>query len=362
MKINLIGQKNVLGMGVLYENFTKTFVGMPAFSEKICEVDITDSDLIKEVAKLSDGHDINIWFLPSPNFGIIRGRNVVWAFFESNVLPDVYINYYNSADLIWVPSHWARNILLSIGFDKEKINVVPCGVCPAMYNPFQREFYSRKNHTRSFRFLAIGKYEDRKGYKQLFEAFKIAFGNAENVELVIKADCFANLYEKRIELKRELEEINLVNIKTIEGQLSVFDMANLYNSVDCFVYPSKAEGWGLPLIEAIASGIPVIANNYSGQSEFLTSIEGFYMQIKYEMVEIGLDFKKLWQIYDKSEAVWSQAVPTDLAFKMKDMVDRYEDWTQRGIVASNIVRRNFSWQTSVDAGIESLLNLDGNLL
>jgi glycosyltransferase involved in cell wall biosynthesis len=285
-----------------------------------------------------------------------KGKNVVWAFFESTVLPDVYVNYYNSADVVWAPSNWANSILLKNGVKAEKIHIVPGGVCPATFNPFERKIRKVRD-SNVFRFLAIGKYEERKGYTQLFEAFKLAFENNPNVELIVKADCFANLDVKKHELNIKINDLNIENIRIAEGAFSVNDMVALYNYADCFVYPSRAEGWGLPLIEAIACGLPVLATNYSGHGEFLSKIDGYYVPIDYKMVQIGAEFRKLWSIENKHDAFWAEADIVDMASKMRNLVSTRHESKLKANVASDIIRTDFTWQKSIDAGINSISDL-----
>lgn len=353
MAINLLGQHNILGMGVLYTNFSGCLKKFPHLKSIINEVDVTNTNSMDEFVRLSQEDDINIWFLPSPYFGRPNGKNVVWAFFESTVLPEIFINYYNSADLVWAPSDWAKGVLYSNGVDLSHIDIVPAGVCPSTFNPFQREKQNAVD-SKIFRFLAVGKYEERKGYKQLFEAFKLAFENDSAVELIVKADCFADLDAKRKELVDNIAELNITNINITYGAFSNEDMVALYNYADAFVYPTRAEGWGLPLIEAIASGLPVIATNYSGQTEFLSKIDGYYLSPEYRLVSIGSEFKKLWSINDNASAVWAQVDPEDLALKMRMIVADCEAWSKRAIYASDVVRTYFTWQRAVDAGVSSL--------
>jgi glycosyltransferase involved in cell wall biosynthesis len=48
-------------------------------------------------------------------------------------------------------------------------------------------------------------------------------------------------------------------------------MPNLYRAADCFVLPTRGEGWGRPFMEAMAMGLPVIATNWSGQTAFMNA-------------------------------------------------------------------------------------------
>jgi glycosyltransferase involved in cell wall biosynthesis len=56
-------------------------------------------------------------------------------------------------------------------------------------------------------------------------------------------------------------------------------MAELYRSADCFVLPTRGEGWGMPVLEAMACGVPVIATAWSGPTAFLDDTCGYPLPI-----------------------------------------------------------------------------------
>jgi len=61
--------------------------------------------------------------------------------------------------------------------------------------------------------------------------------------------------------------------------LAPHDLIQLYNIADAFVLPSRGEGWGRPYIEAMAMGLPVIATNWSGPTEFVTKHNGYLLPL-----------------------------------------------------------------------------------
>lgn len=132
----------------------------------------------------------------NPRIYKIRGFNVVWAIFETDTLADVYIESIKYADLIWVPSQWGKEVLLAHHIAPEKIDVIPEGVDPSGFHPYLRPFTSFANQQTKFRYLMPGKYEERKGYHQLFQAFKLVQDAGANDEILIKADYFINQPKK----------------------------------------------------------------------------------------------------------------------------------------------------------------------
>eukprot|EP01052_Picozoa_sp_SAG31_P022704 SAG31_NODE_1820_length_7198_cov_3.163122_5_plen_133_part_00 len=67
------------------------------------------------------------------------------------------------------------------------------------------------------------------------------------------------------------ELTNLAAVEIVTEEVSREQMRNLYASSDAFVLPSRGEGWGLPVMEAMAMGKPVLVTNYSGPAEMMSS-------------------------------------------------------------------------------------------
>ena len=61
--------------------------------------------------------------------------------------------------------------------------------------------------------------------------------------------------------------------------LSDGDVARLYNAGDAFVLPTRGEGWGLPLLQAMALGKPTVAPNWGGQTAFMTPSTSFLLEV-----------------------------------------------------------------------------------
>lgn len=53
-----------------------------------------------------------------------------------------------------------------------------------------------------------------------------------------------------------------------------------YASVDAFVLPSRGEGWGRPHVEAMSMGLPIIATNWSGTTEYLDESVGYPIKVR----------------------------------------------------------------------------------
>ncbi|MGH2593326.1 MAG: MSMEG_0565 family glycosyltransferase [Anaerolineae bacterium] len=125
-------------------------------------------------------------------------------------------------------------------------------------------------------FLTIGGIEPRKNTLGILEAFARARTNllarGEDAALVIaggetlfdyspyRAEFFAALERERLSLEREVRFLGPVADEVV---------TRLYHLADCLAFPSLREGWGLVVLEALASGLPVIASDISVFREYL---------------------------------------------------------------------------------------------
>lgn len=177
------------------------------------------------------------------------------------------INNHDSS--FFVCSKRVKNLFTWSGVRK-KIKVVPYGYNPEIYK------ISRIARSKDFTFCNInswfGTAVDRKGTAILLKAFDQEFGNEPNVKLGLKISTFilnrdSNFYLECI--KRILGHTNR-NIMINTNLLPEKDLAYLYNSADCFVNATRAEGFGLTILNSLACGCPVIIpkDHNSGYMDF----------------------------------------------------------------------------------------------
>ncbi|MEM7594045.1 MAG: MSMEG_0565 family glycosyltransferase [Cyanobacteria bacterium P01_A01_bin.83] len=121
-------------------------------------------------------------------------------------------------------------------------------------------------------YLSIGGIEPRKNSLKLLEAYAQVLKIYPQAQLVIAGgDTLFDYKPYRREFFRLVETYNICLGESLilPGVMSEQDLAVLYRCADAFVFPSVKEGWGLVLLEAIASGIPVITSKIAPFTEFL---------------------------------------------------------------------------------------------
>lgn len=202
--------------------------------------------------------------------GTLRAAFIVW---EPSVLPPEKRICLRSVDRILTPSEWGRQLLVDNGFDARRVAVVSEGVDVARFHPCA----AHDDADRPFRFLCVARWTLRKGVDEVVTAFCREFRGAERVELVLHCDDQAGANLKRLLQRLGMSEhppITLSQPRTVDG------MVDLYNSCDVLVLASRAEGWGLPVVEAMACARPVIATSYSAVAEIVHDAVGYPLRVE----------------------------------------------------------------------------------
>jgi glycosyltransferase involved in cell wall biosynthesis len=129
-------------------------------------------------------------------------------------------------------------------------------------------------------------------------------------------------------------------IELLERYLSVDELHDLYARSDAYVSLHRSEGFGLTVAEAMIRGMPVIATDYSGTTEFFDETVGW--PIPYELTEVGPG----WPPY-QADGVWADPDLTEAAKAMRTIADDPVEAARRGKAAREHLLRTRSMD---DAG------------
>lgn len=174
-------------------------------------------------------------------------------------------NVLKNADQIITNSKNSKNDLLNMfAFTEGKISSIPLGVKDKKDFEADNEVLEKFNLTKPF-FLNVGTIEPRKNLSLLIKAYNIfrSEHSKEKIGLVIAG-------KKGWKCESILSEIKsspFSNSITLTGYVSENELMNLYTRAKAFIYPSHYEGFGLPLLEAMRFGIPVLSADNSSLPE-----------------------------------------------------------------------------------------------
>lgn len=120
-------------------------------------------------------------------------------------------------------------------------------------------------------FLTVGGIEPRKNSLRLLQAFAQVWQHYPTAQLVIVGGATLFDYQSyREQFFAQVEKLGIRDALVLPGVVPDAELPALYRCADAFVFPSVKEGWGLVVMEAIASGLPVVTANQAPFTEFLT--------------------------------------------------------------------------------------------
>eukprot|EP00743_Colponemidia_sp_Colp-15_P011041 GILK01012258.1.p1 GENE.GILK01012258.1~~GILK01012258.1.p1 ORF type:complete len:450 (+),score=57.67 GILK01012258.1:76-1350(+) len=209
--------------------------------------------------------------------------------FETDRLPAGWKDRLNAMDEIWVPTEFARRIFEANGVHSSRLFVIGEPVDTSFFDPDRYQplpLPGPSVGSKGTRFLSSFKWEERKGWSVLLDAYFAAFDNLSPTCLYILTHAYHSNNDLQQQIFTYIEETNptrshssLPCVQLIDRFLSDEELARLYKAVDVFVLPSRGEGWGRPHVEAMSMALPVIATNWSGPTEFMLPSHSYPLRI-----------------------------------------------------------------------------------
>lgn len=217
---------------------------------------------------------------------------------ETDKCNPAWLHKINLMDRLIVPSNHALQCFKNTGEIKIPFRVIPESFVDGLENIESNEMHDLQFST-NFNFLIFGQltgnnaFNDRKNtfftIKWLCETFK----NDKDVGIVIKTNTGRNTKLDRKNVKAIFEKLisecrqgPFPKIHLLHGELSEKEVCSLYKhpQIKALISATRGEGYGLPTLEAAASGLPVIATNWSGHLDFLK--KGRFIDLDYDLLEL----------------------------------------------------------------------------
>ena len=228
--------------------------------------------------------------IANKNFGVT-------AAVETNFCNPTWIAACNNMDGVIVPSNFTAGVLRNSGKLTTRVHVIP--------ESFPDEFSNEAKSTRFFNlkskrnFLLFGQLTaptpdlDRKNTFNAIKWFCEQFEGRKDVGLVIKTNMGTNSsLDRRLTvrtLKKVLNEVRpgkFPRVTLLHGNITNEQLFKMYcdRSLVGLITATRGEGYGLPMIEASAAGLPVLATDWSGHKTFLQ--DGSWIPVKYNMIQV----------------------------------------------------------------------------
>tara|TARA_B100000963_G_scaffold241669_1_gene211437 strand:+ start:2475 stop:3533 length:1059 start_codon:yes stop_codon:yes gene_type:complete len=351
--INLIAPINTLGYGVAGYNILKELYKIdnsvslyPISQPQDFEGEELYAAISNQERCLIDRPCVKIWHQNDLTTRVGNGKFIGFPIFELNKFNAKEITSLHHCNKIFVCSKWAKQIILqNTKFKDEDVHVVPLGVDNDIFSP------SAVSGRQSTVFFNCGKWEKRKGHDILLECFNESFSENDDVELWMMCDNpFIGEGNKNWQDLYKNSELGS-KIRIIPRQKTHQDVMSIMRQADCGVFPSRAEGWNLELLEMMAMGKNVIATNYSAHTEFCTPVNSRLINI--DNLETAFD----GVFFDGQCGMWAE-----IAQDQKDATIEYmrdvHTLKQDGQLALNEngieTGKQFSWKNSAQELINGL--------
>jgi glycosyltransferase involved in cell wall biosynthesis len=257
-------------------------------------------------------------------------KNILFTMTEGPPIQQWFVDAFKKADMILVPSQFCFDL-----FEKHR------GKKPMFVNRLgfdDTKFkYSRRKWSigDEFIFLYLGAPNTRKGWDKVMSAHSWILRELPFVKVIFK-----------------------VSSETGQGKVAekdgiIFDSRRypddavpmLYEMSNAFVMPTTGEGFGLPMLEALATGLPVVTTRYSGQLDFLSEKNAYFCKHTFETVPMS----------DGTPFHAACADVGSLAKAMLEVIKDYDKALDKAELGSEFVRNNFTWK---NAGRQLIKNIN----
>jgi len=225
-------------------------------------------------------HDYGVEFtsVPVPR----QGRWVAIRPWDFGRYPAAWAERIRSdCDQLWVASRWSKRLAVRSGIPARRVAVIPWGIDPATFRPGgpRRRIPTHKR----FRFLFVGAPIYRKGMDILLDAYSRAFTCRDDVCLVIKSHPHEVFYAG-IDMRARVDALRSQpghpEVVVIDEFLADAELAALYRACDVGVFPYRAEGFALPILEAMACAVPSIVPEFGACLDYCTAAASFRVPVR----------------------------------------------------------------------------------
>lgn len=305
-------------------------------------------------APLSEPADVHITHQWPPDFAPpAEGHWVIIQPWEWGSLPRAWLApMAQQLDEVWVPSNFVRNTFLGSGVPADQVQVIPNGVADiyfAKHPPLPLQTKKR------FKFLFVGGTIPRKGIDLLLTAYEQCFSAKDDICLVIKDMGVGSFYrgqtaEEQIQAIRA--KPHAPEIEYFADELSPEEMAGLYTACDCLVHPYRGEGFGLPIAEALAAGLPVIVTGFGAALDFCREGSAYLISARAQTLDRGRG-----ELETVQPQYWAQPDLDHLRCLMRHVWEHPDEARAKARLGREFLRQHFTWEHTVAAVEERIQQL-----
>lgn len=263
------------------------------------------------------------------------------VFWETDKIPLEFAMGAQLMDEIWTGSEFNKQAIINCGVTKP-IYIIPEAIDTDIgeINPYIIDY------KQNYKFYSIFEWTERKNPGALLEAYWREFENTEGVSLTLKTYVDNFTPDKRSEIKQYIRMIkkglNLKRFAPLFIYTNLMDRRQIYRfhkTFDCFVSTHRGEGWGIPQMEAMLVGNPIISTNCGGIHEYLKNSEHAYL-LTHTLINLKENNRnRQWYTMDQK---WADVNVNEVRQALRFMFQNKEKANEMGKKAKELVEREFS--------------------
>ncbi len=250
---------------------------------------------------------------------------------------------------LWTPSRFVYETFLQAGVPETQLRLVPNGVNPDQFHPavppldltpIGQTNVPRESIPHRYKFLFVGGTIRRKGIDVLLNAYRAAFSRKDDVLLIVKDFGAQDVYSRQnlqAQLLEWVRDPDAPPLLYMPDTLPESAMAGLYRAADCLVHPYRAEGFGLPIAEAMACGIPVITTGFGACLDFCTEQNAYLLPAAVRPLEGVQGYELIGTPF------WAEPDADALIATMQAVASSPQAARQKAQLAREQIVNQFSW-------------------
>jgi glycosyltransferase involved in cell wall biosynthesis len=278
-----------------------------------------------------------------------RMPNVIFTMFETTRIPAGWVRHCNTADAIFVPCEWNKEVFVGSGV-KKPVHVVAPGVFISDFAETGISNHLNIQPQPQFSFYSVFQWSERKNPIGLLRAYFSEFTGCSDVALILKTygANFSAAERQRVrsliqDVKKQMNLSHFPKIALIPDMLSTKQMQDLHKQGDCFVLPHRAEGFGMPHMEAMAWGRPVITTGFSGNMDFMSPDVALLLNFQFTPVA-----NMSWIKWYEGNMMWAEPDLGQLRQHMRFAYEHPVEIKEMGLKGREHVSRVLDWDVRLD--------------
>jgi glycosyltransferase involved in cell wall biosynthesis len=260
---------------------------------------------------------------------------------EHRAVPSAWVREIDRwVDELWAPSRFVAEAFIESGISRDRVQIIPHGFALEVFNPQVKPW--RPPDCRGCVFLFVGGTIRRKGIDLLLRAYADTFSAGDDVTLVLKDTGGSSFYQHNNllpEIRNLRRKPKAPHILLLTEELDDAKLASLYRGCDALALPYRGEGFGMPLLESMACGRPVVTTAAGPAPEFCASGASYLISAKEVPVAdppppFG-QFSREW--------TWFEPDLAELGNALREIYENRAEAERRGALAASLVLETHAW-------------------